>query len=275
MAKKFFYIILSVLVVTLIFNVSRLNVKADTFSQSYNTNIAIPNGSLVSLRPGSSNQIIIAELNNNDDLLGVTVSPQASLVNLNSNGGNVQVVTSGSATVLVSDINGDINQGDSLTTSPIAGVAMKATAQGKIIGYANTNFNNRSLGSSKIQLSNNKNEIENVAIGSISANIMVGNYQNLPTLRGNGVISAVQAVAISTTGKSISTARALLALLVLIVAVVVSILILYTAVASSIRSIGRNPLSRHSILQSLIQVIIAVIVIMLSGFSIVYLIIGQ
>lgn len=151
---------------------------------------------------------------------------------------------------------------------------MKATAPGKIIGIATNGFSNATA-TSRQNIVNKKGVSTDVALGQVSANILVGNYQNQPTLTGNGIISAVQAVATSTTGKTISTARALLALLVLLIAVVISVLILYTAVASSIRSIGRNPLSRHSILQGLIQVIIAVVVIMLSGFSIVYLIIGR
>lgn len=274
MAKRLFFITLSALVAILVCGFFVQATLADTISQSYIATIVIPNGSLVSLKSDSATEIVMADSTNTEDLLGVTVSSEASLVNLNSTGGNTQVITSGTASVLVSDINGQINQGDSLTTSPIAGVAMKATAQGKILGIANANFNSQSATDHK-DIIDKKGKTSSVAIGSLPVNVMVGNFQNQPTLTGNGVISAVQAVAVSTTGKSISTARALLALLILLIAVVISVLILYTAVASSIRSIGRNPLSRHSILQSLIQVIIAVVVIMLSGFSIVYLIIGR
>jgi hypothetical protein len=274
MAKRSLLSILFLSIAIIFIGSSLLQVRADSVSQSYNANLVIPTGSLVALQPGSANQIVIANSDNNEDLLGVSATPQSSLINLNSNGGNTQVVTAGSATVLVSDINGDIVSGDSLTTSPIAGVAMKATAPGKVVGVATGNFSSQNA-SERQQITDKDGKTNTVAIGSVNANIMVANFQNQPTLTGNGVISAVQAVAVSTSGKSISTARALLALLVLIVSVVISILILYTAVASSIRSIGRNPLSRHSILQSLIQVVIAVIVIMLSGFSIVYLIIGR
>ncbi len=274
MRKKHFLPVVGLFVALVTLAISVSSARADTISQSYTAQVAIPAGSLVSLQQGSSTQIVTADSSNTDNLLGVTVAAQASLVNLNPNNGNTLVVTSGNAAVLVSNINGDIAKGDSLTTSPIAGVAMKATAPGKIVGIATGNFS-AGQASSRQNIVNKKGESSDVALGQVSANVMVGNYQNQPTLSGNGVISAVQAVATSTTGKSISTARALLALLVLLIAVVISVLILYTAVASSIRSIGRNPLSRHSILQSLIQVIIAVVVIMLSGFSIVYLIIGR
>lgn len=274
MLKKYFLPVAS-LVLSLVFvAIQILAARADTISQSYTASSAIPAGSLVALQQGSSSQIIPANSSNTDNLLGVTVASQASLVNLNSNNGNTLVVTAGNAVILVSNINGDIAKGDSLTTSPIAGVAMKATAAGKIVGTATNSFGAGNA-TSRQSITNKKGETSEVALGQVSANIIVGNYQNQPTLTGNGIISAVQAVATSTTGKSISTARALLALLVLLISVVISVLILYTAVASSIRSIGRNPLSRHSILQSLIQVIIAVVVIMLSGFSIVYLIIGR
>ncbi len=274
MLKKYFLPVVSLILALLFASIATFSVRADTISQSYTAAVNIPAGSLVALQQGSSSQIVPADSSNTDSLLGVTVAPQASLVNLNSNNGNTLVVTSGNAVVLVSNINGDIAKGDSLTTSPISGVAMKATAPGRIVGIATNSFT-AAQASSRQKIADKKGESSEVSLGQVSANIMVGNYQNQPTLTGNGIISAVQAVATSTTGKSISTARALLALLVLLISVVISVLILYTAVASSIRSIGRNPLSRHSILQSLIQVIIAVVVIMLSGFSIVYLIIGR
>lgn len=43
---------------------------------------------------------------------------------------------SGKVPVVVSNINGDIEVGDPITTSDIPGVAMKATSSGKILGYA-------------------------------------------------------------------------------------------------------------------------------------------
>jgi hypothetical protein len=274
MAKKLFLPLLSVAAVLITFVLLHFSALADTVSQSYVASNTIPSGSIVSLQSGSSTQIELTTPNNLNSLLGIAVSAQSSLVNLNSVGGNTEVVSSGNAVVLVSDINGSINQGDSLTASPIAGVAMKATAPGKIIGTANVGFS-AAQATDHQQVTDKDGKTTTVNIGSIAANVALGNYQNQPTLNGNGIISAVQAVATSTTGKNISAARALLALMVLLVAVVISILILYTSVAGSIRSIGRNPLSRHTILQSLIQVIIAVVVIMMCGFSIVYLIIGR
>ncbi len=274
MLKKYILPVASIILSLIVIVFCAFSARADTVSQSYTASVNIPAGSLVALQQGSGSQIVPADSNNIENLLGVTIASQASLVNLNSNNGNTAVVTSGNALVLVSNINGDINKGDSLTASPIAGVAMKATAPGKIIGTATNSFSNAQA-TSRQNIVNKKGESSEVALGQVSATILIGNFQNQPTLTNNGVIAAVQAVATSTTGKSISTARALLALLVLLIAVAISILILYTAVASSIRSIGRNPLSRHSILQSLIQVIIAVVIIMLSGFSIVYLIIGR
>lgn len=274
MAKKYILPVLCSIVVMIAFVLLTIKVQADTVSQAYNSNVLIPIGSLVSLHNGSSSQVDLANSDNVNDLLGVVVSAQTNLVNLNANNGNTQVVNSGDATVLVSDINGSISTGDSLTASPIGGVAMKATAPGKILGTANANFGSGQA-SQRQEITAKDGKTTTVSIGSVSANVLIGNYQNQPSLNGNGVISAVQAVASSTTGKSISAVRALLALLVLLMSVVISILILYTSVAGSIRSIGRNPLSRHSILQSLIQVIIAVVVIMLSGFAIVYLIIGR
>jgi hypothetical protein len=274
MVKKISLTALSIVILLIVLAVGTFSARADSVSQAYIASSAVPIGSIVALENGSSTKIVLADSNSSNTLLGVAVSSEASLLSLNSAGGNVFVVSSGAATVLVSDINGSINQGDSLTVSPLLGIAMKATAPGRIIGVASANFSSAQATDHQ-QITDKNGKTTTVNIGSVSANIGLGNFQTQPTLNGNAIISAVQAVATSTTGKSISATRALIALLVLLVAVVISVLILYTSVASSIRSIGRNPLSRHSILQSLIQVIVAVVVIMMSGFSIVYLLIGR
>ena len=56
-------------------------------------------------------------------------------VNL-GNEGDVSVALSGRVPTKVSVMNGAINVGDVLTSSPIPGVAMKATGPGRTIGYA-------------------------------------------------------------------------------------------------------------------------------------------
>ncbi|MBI3633294.1 MAG: hypothetical protein HY226_03315 [Candidatus Vogelbacteria bacterium] len=58
----------------------------------------------------------------------------------------VPVALSGRVPVKVSTENGDINAGDYLTSSSIAGVAMKANGTGKVLGQALTSYQNDGVG---------------------------------------------------------------------------------------------------------------------------------
>jgi len=250
------------------------NAQADSVSQTYNSPTQLVEGSLVSLASNSQSQVELSNAGNLDRLLGIVVNAQNSLVNLDTSSGNTQVVVSGQTNVLVSDINGEVKNGDPLTASPLSGVAMKATTQSKIVGLAQADF---SLATQKNSQSvrDKSGKTTTVIIGLLPANISVTQYVSSVSLEGNSFVSGIQAVAISTTGKPVSAVRAFVALLVLLIAVGVSVVMLYTSLSSSIRSIGRNPLSKHAILLGLIQIIIAVVAIMLSGFAIMFLILTR
>ncbi|MBA3678794.1 hypothetical protein H0W80_01175 [Candidatus Saccharibacteria bacterium] len=248
--------------------------QADSVSQTYNSPTQLVEGSLVSLTTNSQSQVELSNAGNLDRLLGIVVAAQNSLVNLDTSNGNTQVVVNGQTGVLVSDINGEVKNGDPLTASPLSGVAMKATSQSKIVGLAQADFIIATQ--KRPQTVRDKDGKTNTfTIGLLPVNISVTQYVSPVSLEGNSFVSGIQAVAMSTTGKPVSAVRAFVALLVLLIAVGVSIVMLYTSLSSSIRSIGRNPLSKHAILLGLIQIIIAVVAIMLSGFAIMFLILTR
>jgi len=267
------YSLLVVLMLSSIF-VFTSRASADTVSQAFTSDIQLTQGSVVSLRPNSQTIVELSNVTNNESLLGVVVAPQNVLVNLNTADGNTQVVSNGQASILASDINGEVKNGDLLTASPIAGVAMKATTSTRIVGTAQEDFSQAKQ--KRPQTIKDKDGRDTtVNVGVLAANIAIGSYSPPNSLDNNSLVSGVQSFAISTTGKPVSVVRAVIAILVLLIAAGVSVVILYTSLTSSIRSIGRNPLSKHAILQSLIQVIVAVVAIMLSGFAIVYLILTR
>ncbi len=242
---------------------------AATVSQGYNTSQSLPAGSVVSLENGS---LVLANNQNGGSLLGVVVTPGDYLVNLDANK-TAQVVSSGTAITLVSDINGQISIGDKITLSPIEGVAMKATESGKVLGIAQTALNS----SNSIQTTQVKDKYgqeKTIHIGSVSADISIVDYQ-LGAGGTTALVAGLQSIASSASGKQVTPIRAILAALVLILALIISVIVLYSSVSSSIRSIGRNPLSKRFVVQGLIQVIIAVFIIMIAAFSVVYIIIGS
>lgn len=246
-----------------------VHVMAAAISQGYNATQTIPAGAVVSLE---NNQLTLATGSNATALLGVVVTGSAYLLNIDS-AKTVQVVTSGKASTLVSDINGEIKSGDKLAPSPIAGVAMKATESGKVLGIAAADFgSNQSLQTEQIK--DKFGKVRTVHIGSVIADINIVDYQ-LATGGTSALVAGLQSVAGAASGKSVTPLKAILAAVVLILALAVSVIVLYSGVSSSIRSIGRNPLSKKFVVQGLVQVIIAVFIIMIAAFSVVYIIIGS
>ncbi|MDH7475903.1 MAG: hypothetical protein QHH09_00325 [Microgenomates group bacterium] len=92
-------------------------------------------GNLVSVSPQKENYIEKTTSPYDPKILGViTTSPYLTMGMENSD--TIPVAISGRAPVKVTTINGDISPGDPLTSSPIPGLAMKATKAGMILGIA-------------------------------------------------------------------------------------------------------------------------------------------
>ena len=108
-----------------------------SISQSYKSEDDLSIGSIVSIKANSSNEVIASTSNNVDAMIGVVIKDGESILSLtNKDAGTVQVATSEIASVLVSDINGEVKKGDQITASPIKGVGMKATNNIKVVGVA-------------------------------------------------------------------------------------------------------------------------------------------
>lgn len=238
-------------------------------SQGYNAQQQLPEGALVARKDDG---VVLADISNINTLLGVVVTAQDYLVNIDATK-TVQVITNGAASTLVSDINGEVRTGDPVTASPISGVAMKATESTKVLGIAQADLSSATQ-TQKERIKDKYGKIKDVKIARIAVDINVLDL-NINGGKNSDVVSGLQTVASSAAGKQVSTVRAVIAFIVLLLALALSIIVLYSGVSSSIRSIGRNPLSKRFVIQGLIQVIFAVFIIMIAAFSVVYIIIGS
>ena len=80
-------------------------------SQSYTSETDLPLGTLVSLKKNSADEVIPSLSSNSESLLGIVISADSSLLSLsNTKGKQVQIATSGTVPVVVSDENGAIKQ---------------------------------------------------------------------------------------------------------------------------------------------------------------------
>ncbi len=227
---------------------------AASLSQGFATTSLIATGSMVALDPKSSGSVVVADTTNVGRLLGVVVPPSSASISLSGTGtSQVQVVTSGTANVLVSTAGGSIHVGDYITVSPIAGVGQKVgDSSTRVVGTAQTDFDGSGDGVTKRTIDTGTGTKE-VAIGQIPVVIAVSTYS------GDGKQSYVvpnwlQNLSNTLAGKSVSPIRVIIAGLVLIIALISVSVLLYAAVRNSIISIGRNPLSRGPVLRGLLQV---------------------
>lgn len=241
----------------------------NVISQGYHTDVNLPAAAAVSL---VQNTITPATSSNQQNLYGVVVKPTDVSVNIDSETNQVEVVTTGLAAVAVSNLNGDIHIGDQLSPSPIAGVVMKASEPGRILGVAQAAFNSSSVGVTSKTLTAKDGSTKKVVVGTVPVTIGVGDYHSSdPTLPT--VLAPFQSLFSNVSGHPVSSTRTIASLLILLLALIVAMVIVYSAVTGSVRSLGRNPLGKNAIFVGLLQVIVLVVVILLITFSIIVVII--
>lgn len=241
-----------------------------SLSQGYTTTDKLSLGSIVSLEANSSDQVVAASSSNADSLFGVVISADSSLLSLSSGKDNqVQVATSGTVPVLVSDINGPIARGDHITASPIGGVGMKATGNVRVIGIAEGAMEN----ASKQTYTDKDGKKHDVTVGQAPLLVNVAYFFKEPdkTL----VPSAVQNIANALAGRAVSATPILISAAIFLVMIIVVSIMVYSMIKSSIISVGRNPMAQSAVYRDLLQMSAIVLVILAVGFSSIYLVLTK
>lgn len=237
-------------------------------SHSYRSNDTIRNGSIVSLDPSQSNYVVPANVSNGSRLLGVAVADNDSLIAVDATPGAVQVATEGSATTLVSTLNGDIKVGDQVAVSPFNGVGMKAAPGSRLIGLAQTAFNGGTPGAVTETVKTKSGQQRTVKVGYLRVNIAIGTNASLV----GGDLNSLQRVTQSITGHTVPTARIIISLAVAVVALLALITLVYASIYGSIVSIGRNPLAKYAVFRTLGSVLgLALLTASVSGVIIYFL----
>jgi hypothetical protein len=242
-----------------------------TISGGYSADGSLALGTVVSLKDNTTDFVVPAKNSNVDGLLGVVIDNQGSLLSVtNTQKSQVQVATSGTADVLVSDINGTVVRGDHITASPIAGVGMKASDNVRIVGIAQGDL---SKTGKKTDYKDDKGQSHSTTIGSVPLLIGVAYYFKEPdkTL----VPQALQNIANALAGKTVSTLPILISGGIFVVMMVAVASIIYSMIRSSIISVGRNPMSQSAVYRNLIQMTALVLVILGIGFTAMYLVLTR
>ncbi len=249
-------------------------VGAQNLTQGYLSDQPLQNGMLVRLKPKEATKVESLKRENAPDMLGVTVSSTDSPVSISDPTQNqVFVATFGKYQVLVSNQNGSINSGDFITISSLDGVGMKADrSQEIILGKALTGFNGGGDRDSSTTLSSNGGDKQDIALKRITVDISVSRN---PIYSGDvvaGVPNFLTKTARLVSSRPITAVRIYACLGILVLALLVGGSIIYSGVRTGMRSVGRNPLAKKSILRGLISVTLMALIVVTVGLIAVYLI---
>jgi len=243
---------------------------ARAISQGYYSSDTLAPGSIVSLDPSGEATVEAANTDRINELLGVVVASNNSLVAASTTSSNVQVITTGSAQTLVSTLTGNISKGDPITVSPITGVGTKATTSGRIIGLAESSFSATTAGAVNQQVGSGSSQ-RTVAIGTIPVELSVSYY--IPPSVETAIPTSVQNVARVLAGRDVSPVRIVLSFILFLVGILMTAVITYVAIRISLESLGRNPLAKKAINRGLLKMMLVTLAILLLTFGSVYFVI--
>lgn len=241
---------------------------AASISQGYKTNDeSLKTGMAAALSGDSSEGERLVEpvtQTNSDKFVGVITTVDDNLVNLSDNTTEVLVSTEGKVSVFVSDIGGNIGQGDYLSVSPLKGVLMKSRPGNKTVAVALQNFDNAQKEEKTISTNDGS---QTVNIGLISAEL----NENVASAQDENKQFLVVAGE-SLTGKAVNQFQVIAALVIFAIILIVEGSIIYGAIHSSVSALGRNPLAKKAVFKQLLQVSWLALVIIVVGFGAIYLI---
>lgn len=248
------------------------SVSAQEFTQGFASDQQLLKGEIVARVEGDESKVEKATQAAIERLYGVVVRSNETAVSLTVDTSGVLIATAGRFEVLVTDLNGEVGEGDYLTASPIAGIAMKADdRQDKTIGQALQAFNTSEPSQilTTREVTSTEGEKRQAAIGRVLADLDI---RNNPLSYGILAPQVLIELGETIAGGPVSVTRIWGALGVLALSFVTGSVIFYAGVRTSIIAIGRNPLSKSSVLRGFLQVTaISLIIFVVGGFA-VYLI---
>lgn len=246
---------------------------AQTLTQGYfvdETSVNLQNGMIIGLKENDANKIEAVNNSAPKRVHGVVVGSGDSAIVLSEEGQKIYVASAGKFSVLVSDQNGSIREGDLVTVSAVSGIGMKSDEfQEIVLGKAIEGFDPSQNKLSEFTIKDSAGNDKKLAVGKIKVDIAI---MKNPHLKSTASLpSFLRDASEYIAGKPVNPIRVYISLAVLIAAASVSGALIYSGVRSGMIAIGRNPLSKKSIVRGVLQVIIVAIIIFIIGIFGVYL----
>ncbi len=235
--------------------------SADNVVQGLKTKTKLDAGTIVRISTDTSTIAEKLPAGRSDLIFGVVIDKALSPVYVEHEGATTYVASQGEYQVLVDTENGPISVGDYISGSYTDGIGAKATGrQPLVLGKATSSFNGQTgvVGSAG-----------RYKIGKVSVDINIirnPNFKNTLAIPG-----PLQKLGNSIAGRETSPFKVYVALVLFLVATVLTLVLLTVGTRGGLVAIGRNPLSKHSVLKALFEVIGAALVIFITSLIGVYL----
>jgi len=246
-------------------------VAADTtITQSFKSETKLAIGSIVSLKNDTSDEVNAATLQNADNIYGVVINADESLLQLSNDEHQVQVATSGIISVLASDINDEIKQGDYITASAIEGIGMKASGSVKAVGVAQGGIAEAGSRTDSYEVNGEQQEI---TLGEVPVLIDVSYFSEEP--EKTIIPPTIQNIANTIAGRPIKPLPIIVSAVIFVVTMIAVASILFSMIRGSIISVGRNPMSQSAVYRNVMQISALVLAILAVATAAIYLVLTR
>ncbi len=241
-----------------------VSVSASAVTEGFAAEENYPVGSVVSVSQNNPGKVELANIGNAAFITGVTAGVSDGLIALSNSASDIFVAVGGDSPVMVSTINGQIQEGDLLGPSAISGVAQRTTVVdgGRVLGVSLASFDG-STGGQSAEIGD-----QEVVIGLVPMRLLLTEVAGTQ----QDTLSFLERVGVAITGTEVSIIRIVISSVIFIVTIIISALLLHGSIRGSFNSLGRNPLASESIFSSLMHVTLVAATIMVLGVVVSYLV---
>lgn len=253
------------MLIALFFNLS--STLAESISTQYENPQNLVVGQAVSIDSEDTQSIVAANLDNRDYFVGIVQYLNDTSIAVAEEDAEVGVTVSGEANALVSDIAGEVSEGDALIVSAVDGVLQKRTDETlPAVAVALADFDTSTAAVyESIEFTDGSEQ--DISVNSVRIRLLSGAGAAAGALNADnsGLLSFIA-------GKDVSTARTIFALVIFVASLGAAVLYTYSSIKGSFVSLGRNPLASGSILSGVAQVSLLSVVILTIGSAASYVV---
>lgn len=245
---------------------------AQAVTEGFGSNLSLQRGMIVRIKADDSTKVEPVKSEDSDQIHGIVVNSNDAPVTISDDGQRVFVAKIGQYDVLVNNQNGPIKAGDYITVSAVAGIGMKAgSKEAHVVGRALGDFDGSKDVISVSELTDSSGGKKKIAFGRVKADVGVAGNPLLKSEAPN-VPEFLRKTTEAIAGKPVDAVRIYIGILVFGITTFVAGSLMYGGVRSGIISIGRNPLSKKSIIRGMMQVVVFGLIVFTTGVFGVYLI---